>query len=85
MTSTPIGAPVGTPGGMPAATAGAMAPVIKAIEDAIRNGKPEEAAVAREQLAQLKSMMSGASPVTPHMTHTMTQRLTRIADTCSTR
>lgn len=63
----------------PQATADAMAPVYAQIEQAIRTGTPQQAAEARQQLAALKAAQGGTGPVT---TTQLTERWTRIANTC---
>jgi hypothetical protein len=65
----------------PNATADAMAPVYAQIEETIRTGKPEEAAAARQQLSALKAAQGGRGPAAA--TTRLTERWTRVADTCT--
>ena len=59
--------------------AATMAPVYAEIEATIRNGKPEEAAAARQQLAALQAAQGGSGVV--WATH-LTERWTRTNDSC---
>lgn len=60
--------------------ADAMAPVYAKIEETIRNGKPEEATAARQQLAALQAAPPGDGGVV--WTTTLTERWTRTGDRC---
>lgn len=60
--------------------AAAMAPVYEKIEATIRNGSPEQAAEARQQLAALQAAQNGGGGVV--WTTTLTERWTRIAESC---
>lgn len=61
--------------------ADAMAPVYEKINETIRNGTPEQAAEARQQLAALQAAQGGGGGVV--WTTTLTERWTRIADACT--
>ncbi|MDR7268325.1 hypothetical protein J2X20_000954 [Pelomonas saccharophila] len=61
--------------------AAAMAPVYEKIEATIRNGTPEQAAEARQQLAALQAAQGGGGGVV--WTTTLTERWTRIAEACA--
>jgi hypothetical protein len=60
----------------------AMAPVITQLEELVRTGKPEEAALARRQLDALKGGASAPSDIT---TIDLQERWTRIADACTSK
>lgn len=64
----------------PQATADAMAPVYAQIEQTIRTGTPQQAAEARQTLAALKAAQGGTGPAA--VTTQLTERWTRIANTC---
>jgi len=61
--------------------ADAMAPVYARIEDTIRNGTPQQAAEARQQLAALQAAQGGGGG--PVWTTTLTERWTRINEGCT--
>jgi hypothetical protein len=58
----------------------AMAPVIAQLEEVVRTGTPDEAALARRQLDALKG---GASAPSATTTIDVRERWTRIADACT--
>lgn len=58
-----------------------MAPVIAQLEQQARSGKADEAAMAKQQLAALRSAGIGG-PATATQVTTVRERWTRIADTC---
>ncbi|MGM9481150.1 hypothetical protein ACS5PN_08155 [Roseateles sp. NT4] len=60
--------------------ADAMAPVYAKIEEAIRNGTPQQAAEARQMLAALQATQGGGGMM---WTTTLTERWTRIAEACT--
>ena len=69
---------------MPSASAmqAEMAPVIAALEQQVRTGKPDEVALAKQQLAALRGA-TGTGPASTTQTSTSRERWTRIAERCS--
>lgn len=61
-----------------------MAPVIAELEQQVRTGKPDEVAMAKQQLAALRGAGALGSPST-QQTSTSRERWTRIADACGAR
>jgi hypothetical protein len=61
-----------------------MAPVIAQLEQQVRAGKPDEVAMAKQQLAALRGASGMGSPATSQTT-TSRERWTRIAEACSAR